>query len=181
MDFNQVTTKLTETLDWLKKEFSAIRSGQSSPALLDGVTVESYGAFMPMNQVSTVGVEDARTLRISPYDAAQIPAIEKAIQEANLGVSVASDSAGLRVIFPELTADRRTQLQKLAKSKQEDARIAVRAIRDEAMKHIEKSEKAGDISEDDKFTQKEKVQKSVEETNSTLEALYAVKEKELAA
>jgi ribosome recycling factor len=181
MDFNHVTTKLAETLDWLKKEFSAIRSGQSTPALLDGVTVEAYGAFMPMNQVATVGVEDARTLRISPFDISQTTAIEKAINDANLGVSLVSDSSGVRVIFPELTADRRTQLQKLAKSKQEDARIAVRAIRDDAMKLIEKDEKSGEISEDRKYTQKEQVQKAVEGTNGTLESLYAKKEIELAA
>jgi len=180
MDLQHVTTKLTETLDWLKKEFAAIRSGQSSPALLDGVKVESYGMFMPMNQVSTIGVEDARTLRISPFDSGQIPAIERAIREADLGVSLASDSAGVRVIFPELTADRRTQLQKLAKGKLEDARIAVRAIRDDAMKAIDKAEKAGDISEDAKFTQKEKVQKVVESTNQSLESLFASKEVELA-
>lgn len=181
MDFNHVTTKLEETLDWLKKEFSAIRSGQATPALLDGINVEAYGAFIPMNQVATVGVEDARTLRISPFDITQSPAIEKAIQDADLGVSVAGDSSGLRVIFPELTADRRTQLQKLAKSKQEDARIAVRAVRDDAMKAIEKAEKESDISEDEKFTKKEQVQKKIEETNTTLDTLLASKDTELAA
>ena len=181
MDFNHVTTKLEETLDWLKKEFSAIRSGQATPALLDGINVEAYGAFMPMNQVATVGVEDARTLRISPFDITQAPAIEKAIQDADLGVSVAGDSSGLRVIFPELTADRRTQLQKLAKSKQEDARIAVRAVRDDAMKAIEKAEKDSDISEDEKFTKKEQVQKKIEETNAALDTLLTSKETELAA
>ena len=181
MDFNHVTTKLEETLDWLKKEFSAIRSGQATPALLDGINVEAYGAFMPMNQVATVGVEDARTLRISPFDITQAPAIEKAIQDADLGVSVAGDSSGLRVIFPELTADRRTQLQRLAKSKQEDARIAVRAVRDDAMKAIEKAEKDSDISEDEKFTKKEQVQKKIEETNAALDTLLTSKETELAA
>ena len=181
MDINAIKTKLAESVEWLQKEFSAIRSGQATPALLDGISVESYGAFMPMNQVSTVGVEDARTLRISPFDVSQISAIEKAIQEADLGVSLASDSGGIRVIFPELTADRRVQLQKLAKSKLEDSRIAVRAIRDDAMKLIEKNEKAGDISEDEKFTQKELVQKAVEATNSTLEGLLSKKEVELAS
>ena len=181
MDFNHIQTKLAETTSWLTKEFAAIRSGQATPALLDGVSVESYGAMMPMNQVSSIGVEDARTLRISPFDVSQIAAIERAIQEADLGVSVATDSAGVRVIFPELTADRRTQLQKLAKSKQEDARIAVRAVRDDAMKSIEKAEKDGDISEDEKYDQKEKVQKAVEETNTKLEALLDAKDKELAA
>jgi len=181
MDINAIKTKLTESVQWLQKEFAAIRSGQASPALLDGISVESYGAHMPMNQVSTVGVEDARTLRISPFDISQVSAIEQAIQEANLGVSLASDSAGVRVIFPELTADRRVQLQKLAKAKLEDARIAVRAIRDDAMKLIEKNEKAGDISEDEKYDQKEQVQKAVEATNGTLEGLYTKKEVELAA
>lgn len=181
MDINEIKTKLAETTQWLQKEFSAIRSGQASPGLLDGVTVESYGMYMPMNQVSTIGVEDARTLRISPFDVSQVSAIERAIQDANLGVSVASDSSGVRVIFPELTADRRTQLQKLAKSKLEDARIAVRAVRDDVMKEIEKAEKAGDISEDEKYTQKEQVQKMVEVTNKTLEGLYEKKEVELAS
>jgi len=181
MDINHITTKLNETLDWLKKEFSAIRSGQATPALLDGVSVESYGVHVPMNQVSTVGVEDARTLRISPFDISQIAAIERAIGDANLGVSTASDSSGVRVIFPELTSDRRTQLQKLAKSKLEDARIAVRAIRDDAMKAIEKAEKVGDISEDEKFTQKEQIQKKIEGTNQALDGLSATKEAELAA
>jgi ribosome recycling factor len=181
MDINESKTKLAESVVWLQKEFSAIRSGQASPALLDGISVESYGVHMPMNQVSTVGVEDVRTLRISPFDSSQISAIEQAIQEANLGVSLASDSGGVRVIFPELTADRRTQLQKLAKAKLEDSRIAVRAIRDEVMKLIEKNEKAGDISEDQKYDQKEQLQKAVEETNGTLEGLYTKKESELAA
>jgi len=181
MDTQDIAPKLNEAVDWLKKEFAAIRTGQASPALLDAVTVESYGAYMPMNQVATVGVEDARTLRISPWDATQIPAIEKAIQEANLGVSLAADSSGLRVIFPELTADRRVQLQKLAKSKLEDARITVRGVRDEAMKQIEKLEKAGDISEDAKFNQKEDVQKHVATTNATLESLFTNKETQLAA
>ena len=181
MDTNDISKKLEEAVDWLKKEFAAIRTGQASPALLDGVKVESYGAFMPMNQVATVGVEDARTIRISPWDASQISAIEQSIQEANLGVSLATDSSGIRVIFPELTADRRVQLQKLAKSKLEDARITVRAVRDEAMKHIEKLEKDGEISEDGKFTQKEAVQKKVEATNASLESLFDSKEASLAA
>lgn len=181
MDTNTIAHKLEETTTWLKKEFSAIRTGQASPGLLDGVTVESYGAHMPMNQVATIGVEDARTLRVSPWDVTQVKAIEQAIQDANLGVSLASDSSGLRVIFPELTSERRVQLQKLAKSRLEDARIAVRAARDESMKAIEKLEKEGEIGEDEKFTKKEQVQKQVEAANNQLEALFTKKEAELSA
>jgi ribosome recycling factor len=181
MDMNEISQNLQEAVDWLKKEFAAIRTGQASPALLDGLTIESYGTFMPLNQVASIGVEDARTLRISPWDISQIHPIEKALQESNLGVSAATDSAGVRAIFPELTAERRVQLQKLAKSKLEDARITVRGVRDEVMKQIEKLEKDGEISEDEKYDKKDEVQKKVQATNGTLEAMLASKESELAA
>jgi len=176
---NDIQGRLQEVKEWLQKEYAAIRTGQATPALLDAVKVESYGAHVPMNQVANVGVEDARTLRVSPWDPSSIPAIEKAVQEADLGVSVATDSSGLRVIFPELTAERREQLQTLAKSKLEDARISVRGVRDESMKDIEKREKAGDISEDEKFTEKEAVQGAVDAVNTQLEELFRQKEAEL--
>jgi len=177
----EIKQKLKEVKDWLQQEFANIRTGQASPALLDFVKVESYGTLMPLNQISTVGVEDARTLRISVWDASVVKAAEEAIRDAELGVSVVGDSTGLRVIFPELTSERREQLLKLAKSKLEDARIAVRAIRDDFMKVIEKSEKAGDIGEDEKFTKKEAVQSAVDEINRSLESLCNQKESELKA
>ena len=173
------TKKLTEAKEWLQKEYSAIRTGQASPALLDSIKIDNFGSMMPLNQVGSVGVEDARTLRISPWDITQIPAIEQAIREADLGISVMTDSAGVRAVFPELTAERREQLLKLAKSKFEDARISVRAVRDEAMKKIEKSEKDGDIGEDDKFSQKETIQTAVDTANKELESLCDQKESEL--
>lgn len=174
-----VSEKLKEVIDWLQKEYSAIRTGQASPMLLDGVKVESYGSFMPINQVGSVNIEDARTLRISVWDKGSVAAIERAIQDANLGISTASDSDGVRVIFPELTSERRVQLVKLAKSKLEDARISVRAVRDEVMKSLDKQQKDGDISEDERFAHKEKVQGQVDATNRSLEALYDKKEAEL--
>ncbi len=174
-----VSDKLKEVNEWLQKEYSGIRTGQASPMLLDAVKVESYGSYMPINQVGSVNIEDARTLRISVWDKSAVSAIEKAIREANLGISTVSDSDGVRVIFPELTSERRVQLSKLAKSKLEDARISVRAVRDEVMKSLDKQRKDGDISEDEKFTQKEKVQGQVDATNRTLEALFDKKETEL--
>lgn len=176
---DEFSTRLQETADWLSKEFSGIRTGQASPALLDGVKVESYGAKMPINQVASVGIEDARTLRISPWDSSQIGGIETALLEADLGVSVSTDSAGLRISFPELTSERRAQLTKLAKQKLEDARVSVRSARDEIMKLLDKQEKDGELSEDEKFTAKENVQKQVESTNKKLDELYATKEAEL--
>ncbi|MCA9360880.1 ribosome recycling factor [Candidatus Nomurabacteria bacterium] len=171
--------KLQETKEWLRKEYVGIRTGQASPALLDNVKVESYGSHVPLNQVGTVGVEDARTLRISIWDTSQLAGVEQSIREADLGVSLVTDSSGLRVIFPELTSERRVQLLKLAKNKLEESRIAVRSTRDEAMKQIEKSSKAGDISEDEMFSQKEAVQASIDKTNKELEQLFDSKESEL--
>lgn len=179
MEQKETQTKLNEIKDWLQKEFSGIRTGQASPALLDSVKAESYGSLMPLNQMSSIGIEDARTLRITPWDASQIPTIEKALQEADLGVSVSTDSAGVRAIFPELTVERRAQLQKLAKTKLEEARIRVRSVRDDVMKDIDKQEKNGDISEDERFTKKEAVQDVVDEVNKGLEELYSKKETEL--
>ncbi len=175
----EIKNRLEEVISWLQKEFAGIRTGQANPGLLDSVRVESYGSFLPIQQVGSVSIEDARTLRVSLWDTSQIPATEKAIRDADLGVSVVGDSAGLRIIFPELTSERRTQLLKLAKNKLEDARISVRSVRDEEMKELEKEFKAGGMGEDDKFTKKELIQNSVEETNRKLESLFNSKEKEL--
>jgi ribosome recycling factor len=147
--------------------------------LLDGVKVESYGTYMPLNQVGSINIEDARTLRISVWDKQAVSAIERAIQDANLGISTVADSDGVRVIFPELTSERRLQLLKLAKAKLEDSRISVRAVRDEIMKAIDKQQKEGEISEDEKFTYKETIQTKVDATNRTLETQFIQKEAEL--
>ena len=181
MELSAFTTKLDEVKEWLGKEFAGIRTGQAAPALLDAIKVENYGSMMPLNQVGSVGVEDARTLRISTWDAGVIPAVERALTEADLGVSVATDSAGLRVIFPELTAERRTQLQKLAKQKLEDARVSVRGARDEYMKALDGQEKGGDLSEDELFAKKDEAQKLVDTANKDLEDQFTQKEKELSA
>jgi ribosome recycling factor len=171
--------RLKEVIVWLQKEFATIRTGQATPTLLDSVKVESYGTFMPLLQISSIGVEDARTLRISLWDISQLAAVERAIREADLGVSVSTDSSGIRVTFPDLTTERRLQLVKLAKIKFEEARVSVRAIRDEIMKGIDSAEKAGDISEDEKRSKREQVQKVVDQTNRTLEAYFEKKEAEI--
>jgi ribosome recycling factor len=168
-----------ETVNWLSKEYNSIRTGQASPALLDGIQVESYGAKVPLNQVGSVGIEDSRTLRISPWSPDSIVDIEKAILESDLGVSVATDSSGLRVIFPELTSERRVQLLKLAKSKLEEARVSLRGARDEAVKHIEQEEKTGDLSEDERYDAKEEMQKKMDERNKELDTMFAAKESEI--
>jgi ribosome recycling factor len=176
---NGYEKRLKEVIEFLQKEFVAIRTGQATPALLDGVKVETYGTYMPIVQVGSIGVEDARTLRISTWDASQIPAIERAIRDSDLGVSVSTDSNGLRVIFPDLTAERRQQLVKIAKGKLEDARVSVRAVRDDVMREIDSAQKAGDISEDERHSKREQVQKNVDLTNRTLEAVFDKKAEEI--
>jgi ribosome recycling factor len=176
---NNYEQRLKEVIEWLRAEYTTIRTGQATPGLLDGVKVESYGSLMNLNQVGSIGVEDARTLRVSPWDASQVSAVEKAIRDADLGVSVSTDSSGLRVIFPELTSERREQLSKLAKSKLEDARVTVRGIRDDVMKELDKANKDGDLSDDEKFGKKESVQKSIDSTNKQLEEVFIAKHNEL--
>lgn len=171
--------RLTDVISWLQNEFVSIRTGQATPALLDGIKVETYGSFLPLIQIGSVGIEDARTLRIVPWDASQVPAIERAIRESDLGVSVMSDSAGLRVGFPDLTSERRQQLVKVAKGKLEEARITVRAVRDDVMKSIDVALKANELTEDDKHIEREKVQKAVDHTNRTLEAVFEKKDAEI--
>lgn len=176
---NDFESRLKAIAEWLANEYSSIRTGQATPTLLDSIRVESYGTMMTLQQIASVGVEDARTLRISPWDTTLVKSIETAIRDADLGVSVVTDSSGLRVIFPELTGERRIQLLKLAKGKLEEARVSVRGARDEVMKELDRQQKEGEISEDEKFTQKEDTQKRVDTLNRTLDGLYEKKEAEI--
>ena len=178
-DFTELKQKIEDTEEWLKKEYTGIRTGRATPALLDSIHVESYGAQLPIPQVATVGAEDARTLKVTPWDMSQIKEIEKAITRANLGVSLATDERGIRVIFPELTAERRDQLMKLVKDKREHARISLRGVRDETWNDIQQKEKEKEIGEDDKFRFKEEMEKMVQDAYSGLDGIVERKEKEI--
>lgn len=178
-DFSTLKDKVKDIEDWLQKEYFSIRTGKATPTVLDAVRVESYGALTPLNQVANVSVEDARTLRILPYDASQVKDIEKAVEAGNLGLSVSSDDRGVRVSFPELTTESRSMLVKVVKEKLEKARITLRAERDDIWNNIQNEEKEGNISEDEKFRYKEEMQKIIDEENSKLEEISAAKEQEL--
>ncbi len=132
-DFKPFEKKIKDIEERLSKELSGVRTGRAGPAILDGIQVESYGTRMPITQVANISVEDARTLRIAPWDMSNAKEIEKAITVANLGLSVGMDEKGVRVFFPELTAERRTQLLKLAKEKVEEIRTSLRVARDGAI------------------------------------------------
>ncbi len=177
--FTTLKEEFKKAGEWLTKEYSQLHTGRATPAVLDGVFVDSYGSKMPIKNVAAVSVEDPKTLRVAPWDKNLIKEIEKAITAQNLGLSVATDDAGIRVIFPQLTTETRTSLVKILKAKLEDARVSVRADREKVWNDIQAQEKDGKISEDDKFRGKDELQKLVDEVNATLEALFEKKEKEV--
>jgi len=179
-DFKPFEKRIKEIEERAGKELAGIRTGRAAPAILDGVQVESYGTRVPIVQIATVNVEDARTIRVTPWDAANAKEIEKAITVANLGLSVGADEKGIRVSFPELTSDRRAQLLKLAKEKVEELRTELRAARDHVWNEIQKQEKDKLMTEDDKFRAKDEMQKRVDGANKTFDAALERKEKEIA-
>lgn len=178
-DFKKYKAGLAQTEEWLKKEFFAIRTGRATATLLDSVFVEAWGSRMPLNQVATVGVEDARTLKINPFDASQSSSIEKGINAADLGVSVLVNASGMRVVFPDLTGERRELLVRQAKKKLEEAKVSLRKERDDVWSEIQKREKEGGMSEDDKFRFKDEMQKYFDDTQKKLEKMTADKETEI--
>jgi len=180
-DFGDLKQKISDTQVWLKKEYMGIRTGRATPALLDSIQVDSYGAQLPISQVASVGVEDACTLKITPWDVSQSKEIEKAITRADIGVSVVTDEKGIRVIFPELTSERREQLLKLMNDKREDARVSLRGARDETWSEIQKKEKEKEVGEDDKFRFKEEMEKMIQDAHIGLDAIVERKEKEIAS
>ncbi|MBY0538954.1 ribosome recycling factor [Patescibacteria group bacterium] len=176
-DLHQFKKAGTEKRDWLQTELQGLRTGRATPALLDTITVDVYGSRMKLSQVAAITVEDARTLYVNPWDKGQVKDIEKAITVADLGISAGSDDKGVRVSFPELTAERRGQLMKLVRAKLEEARVQLKTARSKAISDIEK----GDASEDEQKRLKNEVQKIVDETNKLLEEVADKKEKELAS
>ncbi len=180
-DFKPFEKRIAEITDRLQKDLAGVRTGRATPAILDGILVESYGTRMPISNVATVSVEDARSLRITPWNVSDGKEIEKAIMVANLGLSVGADEKGVRVFFPELTSDRRTQLLKLAKEKLEDARTSLRQVRDDVWSDIQSQEKDKKMGEDDKFRAKDDMQKRVDAANKAFDDALARKEKEISS
>ena len=178
-DFIGFKKKVADVAGHLGKELSTIHTGRASIALLDMVSVESYGSRLAITHVATVANEDARTLRIVPWDKANGKEIEKAINAANLGISVSTDDSGLRVFFPPLTTERRIAFTKIVREKVEEARIAIRNEREKTKNDIVANERDGTLSEDEKTISLESLQKLVEEANNSLEAIGEKKEKEI--
>ncbi|PIR40310.1 MAG: ribosome recycling factor [Candidatus Zambryskibacteria bacterium CG10_big_fil_rev_8_21_14_0_10_34_34] len=178
-DFSELKQKSKGVEEWLSKELAVIRTGKAVPAILDFVQVEAYGSKMLIRELANILVEDAKTIRLEPWDIKVGKDIEKAITASNLGLSVAPFEKGLRIIFPELTSERREQFKKVARTKFEEGKVSLRVLRDKIWKIIEEKEKAGGMGEDDKFRLKEEMQKIIDESNKKLEELVIKKEEEI--
>ncbi|MEI6553876.1 MAG: ribosome recycling factor [bacterium] len=178
-DFSSFKQKTKETEEWLIKELTGIRTGRATVSFLDGVKVDSYGSMMHLSGVASVNTEDPKTIRITPWDRSQTQAIEKAITLADLGVSVSVDDKGLRVIFPELTGERRQQLAKIAKQKLEESKVALRRERGTVSDDLNKKKKDGEMSEDEMIRSKTEMEKIVKECEAHLEESFAKKEKDI--
>ncbi|KKS77951.1 MAG: Ribosome-recycling factor [Parcubacteria group bacterium GW2011_GWC1_43_11b] len=178
-NFSELKTHLADIEVWLAGEYSGVRTGKASPALLDSVLVDSYGSKLPIKHVAAIGIEDALTLRITPWDKSQVKGIESAIAAANIGVSTAPDSDGIRVIFPTLTEERRKMLTKLTNEKLEEARVSLRKEREKVWNEIQVMEKNGGIGEDVKFRLKDELQKIVDDGNTKFDSLASKKREEI--
>ena len=174
-DFSGFKKETSEAQEWLKKEYGGINTGRATPALLDSVFVEVYGSKMQISHVATISIEDPRTLKISPWDKAQIKDIERGIMQANLGISVSVDDSGIRASFPQLTTERREGLVKILKQKLEEGRVSVKTEREKVWNDIQAKERDGEMSEDEKFRSKDELQKFVYEANGILEEIFEKK------
>ncbi len=179
-DFSKLKAQIKETEEWLARELSGVRTGRATPTLLDGVKPEAYGTRTPIRELANVSVEDARTLRIIPWDKELLRVIEKGITDADLGIGVSTDDQGLRVSFPELTSERRTQLSKIAGDRTETARVTLRGHRTDALKALDALEKEGGMGKDEVARLKVEVQKLIDTSNDALAALLDRKEAEIA-
>lgn len=178
-DFNKLKKNIDETSEHLINEFSNIRTGRAVPALLDSMRVDVYGARTPLRDIASVSVEDARTLRVSVWDISLLKAVEKAVADANMGVSTATDDQGVRVIFPDLSAERRAMLVKLVGEKLEQAKVTIRHHRSDTLHEIEALKKDGEMSEDELSRFKKELQKEIDAGVESLEKLTVQKQKEI--
>jgi ribosome recycling factor len=171
--------KLTKTLSVLKEEYSSVRAGRANPHILDKVTVDYYGAQTPITQTASVSVQEGRCLVIAPWDTSILKAIEKAIQVSSIGITPTNDGKVIRLVFPELTEERRRDLTKQVRKMGEDAKVAARNTRRDAMDGIKKLKNDKLLSEDEAASVEKDVEKAVQDAVSKIDGVVTAKEKEL--
>lgn len=171
--------KLEKAVSVLKEDYAAIRAGRANPHILDKVMVDYYGALTPVTQMANISVQEGRCLVISPWDMSALKGIEKAIQVSNIGLTPTNDGKVIRLVFPELTEERRRDLVKQIKKMGEDAKIAQRNVRRDAMDGLKKLKNDKSISEDEFSAGEKQVEKLVSDAVSKVDAAVSAKEKEI--
>lgn len=171
--------KLTKTLDVLKEEYAAVRAGRANPHILDKVMVDYYGAPTPIPQTSNISVQEGRCLVISPWDISLLKGIEKALQQSNIGITPTNDGKVIRLAFPQLTEERRRELSKQIKKMGEDAKVAERNIRRDALESLKKLKTDKVLSEDEYAACEKDVEKAVADAILKIESAVAAKDKEI--
>ncbi len=171
--------KMTKTISVLERDLGTLKAGRANPQALDRIFVDYYGSAMPINQLGNISSPEARLLVITPYDASMIKEIEKAIQKSDLGINPNNDGRVIRLVFPELTEERRKELVKIVRKKGEEAKVAIRSIRRDANDAIKKAKKDGELTEDDQKKQEDQAQKATDGFIKDIDKIITDKEKEI--
>lgn len=171
--------KMRKAIEVTREEFVGVRTGRASPALVQRITVDYYGAPTPLQQLAGISVPDPRSLMISPYDRQALAAIEKAIMASDLGITPSNDGTVIRLAFPALTEERRKELVKLVRDRAEHGRVSIRSVRRHAKEEIERDQKAGTVSEDDMHRAEKELQKLTDRLIAEIDEMLKRKEAEL--
>lgn len=177
--YNHTQEQMSKSIEALKRDFSTLRTGKVSTNIVDNIKVDYYGTPTALNQVGSVIVTDATTISITPWEKNLLSTIEKAIQEANIGVNPNNDGDFIKLFFPAMTSEQRQEIVKQAKSMAEKAKIAIRNIRKDGNDKIKKLEKAKDISEDDSKRAQDKIQKITDKNVADIESILSAKEADI--
>ena len=179
MEYEQIEDRMKKVIEHLDEELSLIRAGRANPAILNKLQVEYYGVMSPINQVATISVPEARQILVTPWDRSMVPACEKAINMAELGLNPINDGNSLRLMLPELNEERRKQLVKQTKNLGEEAKVAIRNIRRDSIDEYKKMQKNSEITEDDLKSNEEDIQKITDKYTSIVDKRLEEKEKEI--
>ncbi len=174
-----VEARMEKTLEALKRNFSGLRTGRASTSLLDSIHVEAYGSTVPLSQVGNVSVPESRMLSVQVWDKGLVKNVEKSIRESNLGLNPMSDGTLIRIPIPPLSEERRLEMVKIAGKYAEEARVSIRNLRRDGMDEIKNMEKRGEISEDEKHSYEEVIQKSTDAMITRIDEHFKTKEQEI--
>ena len=179
LEYTDFERRMKRTCEFLSEQLAAVRAGKANPAVLDRITVEYYGTDTPINQIASISTPDPRSLLIQPWDASALKSIEKAILASDLGINPQNDGRAIRLIFPQLTEERRKELAKQVKKYVEEAKVAVRSMRRAAVEKFKAEKKKSEITEDDLKIAEKDLQKLTDDFIKEVEKIGEAKEKEL--